>query len=433
MKGLLHIFAFLLFTAVMSGCGRTDTVRFAHVEDGKFIGGDGAPYYFIGANFWYGPILGSSRVGGDRERLGKELDYLKDMGVCNLRVLVGSDGDYGIRSKVEPILQTGPGVYDDDLLDGLDYFIAEVGKRGMYAVLYLSNSWEWSGGWGQYLEWSGRGKYPIPAEVTWREYVEYMAQYHAADGNDPCKTMFADHVRYIVTRTNRYTGKPYSEDPAIFSWQICNEPRPFSKTNMDNFEEWIGEIARLIKSLDPNHMVSVGSEGEVGCERDIKLWRRIHAIPEIDYATIHAWPYNWNWLDRNDMEGSFPEAVRKTRDYIALHLDAMHGTGMPVVLEEFGFPRDGFGFAAGSPTEFRDEFYSVIFETVVESALSGGSLAGCNFWAWGGFARQSPDSLWWRPGDDYTGDPAQEEQGLYSVFAGDTTVGIIKNAADRIK
>jgi mannan endo-1,4-beta-mannosidase len=37
-------------------------------------------------------------------------------------------------------------------------------------------------------------------------------------------------------------------------------------------------------------------------------------------------------------------------------------------------------------------------------------------------------------GDDYTGDPAQEAQGLNSVFAGDkSTLAVIKQQADRMK
>lgn len=71
--------------------------------------------------------------------------------------LVGSEGNTGVISKVEPILQTAPGVYDDRALDGLDFLMSELGKRDMQAVLYLTNAWEWSGGYSQYLEWSGRG------------------------------------------------------------------------------------------------------------------------------------------------------------------------------------------------------------------------------------------------------------------------------------
>ena len=122
---------------------------FVKVENGQFIR-NGKPYYFVGTNFWYGAILGSQGEAGDRERLVKELDMLKSMGVDNLRVLVGGDGDNGVPLRIEPTLQTAPGVYNEELLDGLDYLLMEMGKRDMTAVLYLNNSWEWSGGYTQY-------------------------------------------------------------------------------------------------------------------------------------------------------------------------------------------------------------------------------------------------------------------------------------------
>lgn len=80
----------------------------------------------------------------------------------------------------------------------------------------------------------------------------------------------------------------------------------------------------------------------------------------------------------------------------------------------------------------RDAFYRHIFETVVQSAATHDLLAGCNFWGWGGAAR--PQHLFWQNGDDYCNDPAQEEQGLYSVFDCDTTtIHVITNSIQRLK
>ena len=115
------------------------------VIDGQFFR-NGAPYYYIGTNFWYGPILGSTGVGGNRERLSQELDALRDMGVNNLRVLVGADAGSENANTVIPYLQPQPGALNDTLLVGLDYFLTELAKRDMVAVLYLTNSWDWSGG-----------------------------------------------------------------------------------------------------------------------------------------------------------------------------------------------------------------------------------------------------------------------------------------------
>ena len=56
--------------------------------------------------------------GGNRERLLRELDYLKALGINNLRVLVGADGKDGIPTKAEPALQVEAGVYNDTILTG---------------------------------------------------------------------------------------------------------------------------------------------------------------------------------------------------------------------------------------------------------------------------------------------------------------------------
>ena len=390
--------------------------------DGQFVR-DGKPYYFVGANFWYGAILGSEGEGGNRERLHKELDFLKSIGINNLRVLVGADGENGIKTRVEPSLQVAPGVYNDTILAGLDYFMNELRERDMTAVLYLNNSWEWSGGYSVYLQWSGHGDAVVPAVDGWPAYMEYVKQFPQSDS---AKALFANHVNYIVSRTNRYNQIKYVDDPTIMSWQIGNEPRAFSDENKEPFARWMADVAAQIKSLDPNHMVSSGSEGSWGCEMDMNLFEKIHADPNINYLNIHIWPYNWSWVKADSLKELLPRAKENTKKYIDDHMVIARKYSKPIVLEEFGFPRDGFSFSKEAPTTARDEYYRYVFDLIRQDRERGGLFAGCNFWAWGGFAGQNPDHVFWEKGDDYTGDPAQEQQGLNSVFATDSTIEIIK-------
>ena len=390
--------------------------------DGQFVR-DGKPYYFVGANFWYGAILGSEGEGGNRERLHKELDFLKSIGINNLRVLVGADGENGIKTRVEPSLQVAPGVYNDTILAGLDYFMNELRERDMTAVLYLNNSWEWSGGYSVYLQWSGHGDAVVPAVDGWPAYMEYVKQFPQSDS---AKALFANHVNYIVSRTNRYNQIKYVDDPTIMSWQIGNEPRAFSDENKEPFARWMADVAAQIKSLDPNHMVSSGSEGAWGCEMDMNLFEKIHADPNINYLNIHIWPYNWGWVKADSLKELLPCAKENTKKYIDDHMVIARKYSKPIVLEEFGFPRDGFSFSKEAPTTARDEYYRYVIDLIRQDRESGGLFAGCNFWAWGGFAGQNPDHVFWEKGDDYTGDPAQEQQGLNSVFATDSTIEIIK-------
>jgi len=404
---------------------------FVHVEGGKFVCED-YPSHFIGTNFWYGAILGSEGTGGDRDRLCAELDTLKALGINNLRVLVGGDGPDGIPTRVSPTLQKEPGVYNDTVFRGLDYLLAELAERNMKAVLYINNSWEWSGGYGMYLEWAGAGKSLIPAEVGYGPFMESVSKFVT---NEKAKELFYNHVKHVVSRTNTVTGKAYKDDPAIFSWQIGNEPRCFrtDSTGQAAFVDFMWTTASLIKSIDPNHMVSSGSEGAWGCEGDMELFEKIHSCPDIDYMNIHIWPYNWSWVRETTLHTNLPQAIANTDEYIDGHLEVAARYGKPVVLEEFGFPRDDFKFAQGTPTTARDEYYRHVFGRIAESAKEGGLFAGLNFWGWGGLAGQSDTNLYWQPGDDYCGDPAQEQQGLNSVYACDaSTLAVIKEAVEAI-
>lgn len=428
-KILLSLFVVCL---TLAACKKSDTTEtsseYIVIKDGQFIK-DGKPYYYVGTNFWYGAILASKGEGGDRDRLHKELDFLKEKGIDNLRILVGGDGENGLPSRIRPTLQMEPGVYNDTILDGLDYLMCELGKRNMSAILYLNNSWEWSGGYSVYLQWSGYGKAPIPSVDGWPTFMDYVKQYMQSDS---AKNLFANHVKFILTRTNRYTDKPYSEDPAIMSWQIGNEPRCFADENKEAFAQWTSETAALIRKLDANHLISVGSEGKHGCEQDIALYEKIHADKNVDYMNIHIWPYNWGWAHKDSLEAHIERAKENTMAYINEHMAIAQKYQKPLVLEEFGFPRDGFKFSRESTTKTRDEYYNFVFNYIIEQAKKGGLFAGCNCWAWGGFAQTSDDHVFWQLGDDYTGDPAQEEQGLNSVFSTDSTVDLIFKANNSI-
>ncbi|MBR5568950.1 MAG: cellulase family glycosylhydrolase [Bacteroidales bacterium] len=431
----LRVFFYALAIAFFASCAspKKGNENFVKVEDGQFVL-NGRTINFVGTNFWYGPIIASEGLGGNRERLHKELDTMKELGITNLRILVGSDGPEGVAYKVEPILQMEPGVYNDTLLRGLDYLLAEMAERDMHAVLYFNNSWEWSGGYGQYLEWAGNGKALLPNVDGYDKYVGHVSRFVK---DEKAKELYYNHVRNIVTRKNTVTGRDYKDDPAIFSWQVGNEPRPFARDSVTKtaFYEWLCTTATMIKELDPNHMVSTGSEGLHGCEGDMALFEKIHAHKDFDYLNVHIWPLVWRWVDKDTFADSVCVAARMTEKYLTAHFPSAERVGKPIVLEEFGYPRDGnkdfkgeavkfwdgVSISKESATTARDEYYSYVFDRLVKSCQAGEPLAGVNFWGWGGYAAQSEVNEFWKPGDDYCGDPAQEPQGLFSVYATDTT------------
>ena len=394
---------------------------------------DGRPYRFAGANLWYGAWLGAETE--SRARLARELDALAALGVTNLRIM-GSAEDSPLKNSVKPAFRTRDS-YNEALLSGLDVLMAEIGRRGMTAVICLTNFWEWSGGMMTYLLWTNGGRYldmNDPAH-PWPAFPDFNAAFYSSA---EAQALYRDHVRAVVGRTNGVTGVRYADDPAILAWQLANEPRPGGSVavalpNLPAFHGWIADTARLIKTLDPNHMVSTGSEGLKGCIEREACVLDAHASPDIDYLTAHIWPQNWSWVDAADLPATMAEGQRQVADYIDTHLRLAARLGKPLVIEEFGFPRDD-GYDPGSATLFRDRCYGQIFAAVEASAAADGALTGSNFWAWGGEARAAEaDHRFRLEAPAFMGDPPHEPQGWYSVFDADrSTQALVRAHAARL-
>ena len=413
----------MLALAMASICSAAQG-KFVKVSPGgDFTLGDSL-YRFVGTNMWYAPILASRSEAGDSARLQRELDRLCSLGVKNIRVLAGADAPGDAPHHVSPVLQTAPGVYDSVQLEGLDRLLAELEKRDMKAVVYLNNAWEWSGGYGSYLQWLGRGVAPVPGIDGYKEYVDHVKEFVLSP---EAVQMAVEHARNIVSRTSSVTGRPYSESPAIMAWQVCNEPRAFSRQGKEALLEYIRSVSEAVRALDGNHLISTGSEGKYGCEVDIDLWRRIHQLPSIDYAVIHIWPFNWRWVTEPELTSGVGEAISSSMEYLQEHIDSLAGVHKPLVIEEFGYPRTNQSLRGGDDAAGRDVYYDAILGLVTD-----GKVAGVNFWGWGGEA--VPDSSRWVPGAPYVTDPAHEAQGWYSVFDSDTTtVDIIRRHAQRCR
>ena len=379
------------------------------------------PYHYIGANYWYGSLLASKSV-GDRTRLAKELDELKANGIDNLRILVGAEG--GTQDfTVKPALQPQQGVYNDDLLDGLDYLLNELRKRNMYAVLYLGNNWEWSGGMAQYLEWNGKGTLPNPniPPNTWPQFMDYVKQFHQCV---PCQEAMKKHIAKIITRTNAYSKVKYTEDNTIMAWQIANEPRVFTADNEGHFTTWLNDVVDTIDQLDGYHLICTGSEGKAGSADDIAIYERTHNNPKIDYLTMHIWPKNWGWYKHETPAETLPVAINKTMEYIDQHIAVAEKLNKPLVLEEFGLPRTHESLDRKVPATDREVYYKAIFDKLQSSIKQHKAFTALNFWGYGGTGKNNPSQGHWHEGDAFTADPPQEPQGLNTVFSTDT--GMLK-------
>jgi len=357
---------------------------------------DGAPLCFVGANNYYLSYK-------PRRMVDDVLAAARDLGVKVVRLWAfidrGSlDGQVknvdGEGSKDGVYFQAwDPSAHHAVYNDGengiarLDYAVSRAGELGLKVVLVLTNNWQEFGGMDQYLAWYGLGDH--------REFYRDAA----------VKQAYRDWAFHLVTRVNPITHRSYRDEPAIFAWELGNEPRAdgFPPTVLT---AWADEMSGYLKSLDPNHLVAVGDEGFLtgGGEhwtyrgRNGVDHRALIGLSAVDYGTFHMYPETWGtgytWADR----------------WIGEHERIAFEAGKPSVLEEYGLRvvRD----PAGRVTEGLARRLSLYRRWNEDVLSSGGS--GSMFWLLAGSAESGglyPDY------DHFTVYHTDESGALLSEFA----------------
>lgn len=403
MRQLVKATIFFMLIIFLSACTQENNkANFVHrVGENFYIGNE--PYNFVGINMWYGAYLASpdSKV-GDLARLREELDLLKHHGITNIRVL-GASEESTLKNSISPSFQNKDGSLNEDLLTGLDIFLDELSKRDMKAVIYLNNFWEWSGGMATYISWENNGTILDPSnpKTPWPAYALFTMKFYA---NKDANNRYRSYISTLTQRRNSVSGLLYKEDDTIMSWQLANEPRAGYAANekeseLPEFYKWVDETAAYIKMLAPNQLVSSGNEGVTGCVNSETCFLEAHKSDNIDYLTVHLWPLNWGWINREDMSASTDIVSKNTREYLDLHKRLASELGKPLVLEEFGFPRDNMSPAADANTEYRNSFLLEVFTLIEEWNEEGSPFVGSNVWSWGGIGRAEHDDYVWRNGD----------------------------------
>jgi mannan endo-1,4-beta-mannosidase len=431
--------AALALPLVTSGCAnfsarKTSTSDFVAARNGRFEL-HGKPYSYVGANLWFGCYVGDAALPGGRQRFVRELDQLQKLGVNNIRLLAGSETS-PLAGAIPRGITRAPHDYDEALLGGLDFCVAEMAKRDMRGVLFLSNYWQWSGSFAQYVRWITGEIIPDPdkpvmAKGDWHAFMQFSAKFYQTPA---AVELYRGFVSRLIQRRNTVNRRIYRDDPTIMTWELANEPRPCAddstaEKDVPIFCDWVDSNARFIHELAPRHLVCTGSEGVWGCLQKPEVFIASHKTPAIDYVTVHMWLKNWGWLKEPQLGAEFEIAAGKARDHVEMHTKIATDTlKKPLVLEEFGLPRDHENYLPDSPTTARDEYYRRMFDQVAESCRAGRALQAANFWAWGGEGRADAPK---NSAGEFLGDPPCEPQGLNSVFDTDTSTHAIIAAANK--
>jgi len=260
---------------------------FVYVRDSGFwMNGD--RYKFLGVNS-YDLIFRSPN------EVASTLSSAKNNGIDVVRVWVFGEGS-------ENLIQPEPGKYNSILMNNVDYVLATAYKLDMKVILVMSNYWEAYGGIRQYLRWVD-----LPDQSA--------SDLDAFFTDSRTKDIYKDFIREIVLRKNSLTGELYKNDPAIFSWELMNEPRSSSTGTAGKVTEWIDEMSSFIRTLDKYHMITSGHEGhfsdfsinpyatgpfidQFGHKSDFDIDQYISEKPLYEFEIIDKWSDHAKEIDR---------------------------------------------------------------------------------------------------------------------------------------
>ncbi|KAI1077393.1 carbohydrate-binding module family 1 [Whalleya microplaca] len=277
--------------------------------NGTMFNIDGTTKYFAGTNsYWISFLTNNADV-------DKTLDELADSGHKILRIWGFNDvtSNPGSGTVYFQSLSASGSTINTGAngLQRLDYVVSAAETRGIKLIINFVNNWDDYGGMAAYVRAFGGSK------TSW--YTNTAAQ-----------TQYKAYIKAVVSR--------YADSSVIFAWELANEPR-CNGCNTKVLTDWAASTSAYVKSLDPNHMVTLGDEG-FGLSGDGSYPYQFTegvdfvanlGIETLDFGTFHMYPEHWG--TSNDWGNRWVES----------HGAACAAAGKPCMLEEYGSTTDHCG------------------------------------------------------------------------------------------
>ena len=376
----LPVSVFLISTDAEAGVPN----GFAYTQGTRFML-DGSPFYYAGTNCYYLTFKSQEAVDSvfkDAEAMG--LKVIRVWGNLDVGVKTGTTDSEG-----KPVFTNnndGPGekdgiyfqYFDKDLgkpvinegkdgLQKLDYALYQAEKHGIKLLITFTNYWDAFGGMGQYVKWAEE------LGITGLKKDDFYT-------NETLKGWYKDYVNGLLNHTNPYTGRKLKYEPSVFAWELANEPRCNTDAQCkDNIlYNWAKEMSEYVKSVDPNHMVSLGDEGfynkPYGYYNEYTTsnyafygaegvdFEKLMTIDTLDFGTPHLYLDQWGMKHTGTGQDDLL--------WFKIHGETCAELGKPVILEEFGLTNRAI----------RDSEYEQWFEVLEGNVYETVEYAGTNYW-----------------------------------------------------
>jgi mannan endo-1,4-beta-mannosidase len=308
---------------------------------------DGQPYRFTGLNIYNANILSNCWY-----TLGS------GSGLDSSLTAIGT-GQEAFRAWFFQRLATTNGVRD---WSAFDHTLAVAAAHGERIVVTLTNQW------GNCENISGS---PVYKSESW-----YQSGYKLS--LDPGMTAtYREWVREVVTR--------YRDNPTILAWQMINEGEAKTSANGScsstaeaNVHSWALDISGLIKSLDSNHLVSLGTIGSGQCGTSTGTsYEDLHAISTIDLCEYHDYDSPSSPMPGDQWNG------------LATRLSQCQALGKPMFVGEVGIKTSDVSSLSIRAADMAAKF----------SAQFGAGVVGELPWEWAASGQNTGDGYSIGPND----------------------------------
>jgi probable HAF family extracellular repeat protein len=174
---------------------------------------------------------------------------------------------------------------------------------------------------------------------------------------------YRDWVAEVVAR--------YKDNPAVAFWQLINEAEVADYTQDPACQpgdgpavilrNWAQDVGGLVKSIDPNHLVSLGTIGSGQCGAQGDQYQYVHDIPEIDLCEFHDYGAPLVGIPGDQWNG------------LQVRLNQCAALNKPLFVGEAGIiPNDVGGTLQGRANAFRAKI----------GAQCAAGVQGFMAWAW---------------------------------------------------
>ncbi|KAF8656160.1 hypothetical protein AX16_002729 [Volvariella volvacea WC 439] len=352
--------------------------KFITTANGQYVK-NGKPFKTLGSNLYWLPTLNTW------DDINNVIGNVSSFGFNSIRTWAFNDVDeIPINGTWFQHIKNGRTTINEGWngLKKLDKVVKAAENHGVYLILTLTNNWnprdledypqpvearDITPGTGSTLarntlsnDFGGMDTY-VRNFGTIREHDQFYL-------NEEIVQAFLHYVTRIVER--------YKDSPAILQWEIANDARCRSSLPASNncntvvTTEWFARVARHIKSIDPNHLVTAGTQGFVcvGCPRPYQghttvrrtFWERrlmerqstglgppfngyhgvdneaINDIPQIDASTVSLFPDQEEYGPRDPSQSNFQNNLQGGLNWIQSHTTSAAERGKPVAMTGAG-------------------------------------------------------------------------------------------------